>query len=65
MIEVGVFDKPLHFVLSFLLALIHPVVAAVAGVGKEVFDALTGGFVDGWDLLADALGIVAGVLVSL
>ena len=57
-------DKILHFVVSFLLTLIDPVLAYALGVGKELFDAARGGMVDAGDLAADFLGILAGGAVS-
>ena len=57
-------DKILHFVISFVLALIDPVIAVVAGVGKEIWDALTGGMADLGDLAADALGILLAIWIS-
>ena len=51
------FDKVLHFAISYLIALVDPTLAALAGIGKEVYDALGGGVADVYDLLADALGI--------
>jgi hypothetical protein len=55
-------DKVLHFVVSFLLARVDPVLAAVAGIGKEIWDALGHGTPSAGDLVADALGIVASML---
>ena len=57
-------DKILHFVISFFLALIDPVIAVVAGLGKELWDALTGGMADLGDLVADGLGILLAILIS-
>jgi uncharacterized protein YfiM (DUF2279 family) len=39
------------------------VVAGVAGIGKEVYDRRAGGLFSYRDLVADAVGIAAGVLV--
>ena len=55
------FDKVLHFLVSFLLAQIDPALAALAGIGKEIFDAAGGGVADVYDLVADALGIFAAL----
>lgn len=55
------FDKVLHFVFSYAIALIDPGLAVLAGVGKEVYDALGGGMADVYDLIADALGILAAL----
>jgi hypothetical protein len=55
-------DKWLHFIVSFLIAQVSPLAAFCAGIGKEVYDALSGGFADPLDLAADAWGIVLGVL---
>ena len=57
-------DKLLHFWVSFFIGLVNPYVSAVAGLGKEAFDALSGGFADAGDLLADALGIFFALIVS-
>jgi hypothetical protein len=53
-------DLVLHFLVSYVLALFDPALAAVAGVGKEVFDYF-GGVASLVDLAADFFGIwVAG-----
>lgn len=52
-------DKFYHFVVSYFLASIDPLLAFFAGIGKEVFDFFGGGTADVFDLLADALGILA------
>ena len=57
-------DKFWHFWISFFIAFFKPGLAMVAGVGKEVFDALSGGVADGWDLAADGLGIITAVILS-
>ena len=57
-------DKVLHFMASFLVARVDPVLAGVVGLGKEWWDHLTGGVADGYDLLADGLGIIASLLLG-
>ncbi|MBN2307513.1 MAG: hypothetical protein JXR94_00995 [Candidatus Hydrogenedentes bacterium] len=57
-------DKLLHFWLSFALGLASPFMAAAAGIGKEIYDALSGGMASAADLLADGLGIVLALIVS-
>jgi hypothetical protein len=57
-------DKVLHFVVSFLLARVDPVLAAVAGIGKEIWDALGHGTPSGGDLLADLLGILTSTITQ-
>tara|TARA_R110001592_G_scaffold79556_5_gene237686 strand:- start:388 stop:570 length:183 start_codon:yes stop_codon:yes gene_type:complete len=54
-------DKVLHFVVSFIIALFDPALAVLAGIGKEVYDALGGGVADVYDLVADGLGILAAL----
>lgn len=54
-------DKLLHFLVSYLIALVEPALAIVAGVGKEIYDALGGGMADVYDLVADGLGILAAL----
>ena len=51
------FDKVLHFLFSFVIAVYDPLVSFVAGVGKECYDGLQGGVADVYDLLADWAGI--------
>lgn len=51
-------DKILHFVISYLIALVDPALAVLAGVGKEVYDYFGGGVADIYDLVADGLGIL-------
>ncbi|MCC6490826.1 MAG: hypothetical protein IT364_25285 [Candidatus Hydrogenedentes bacterium] len=61
---VGV-DKLLHFFLSFGLTLAsNPLVAATLGVGKEVYDSISGGVASAGDLIADGLGIIFGMWIS-
>ena len=65
-------DKLLHFavcaVLSAVLHLIFPVwvvvsVMAILSVGKEIYDQISGEGTPEWkDLIADAIGIIIGVL---
>jgi hypothetical protein len=54
-------DKVLHFVVSLFLTLIDPLLAVVAGVGKEVFDFFDHGEPELGDLAADLAGIVVGL----
>lgn len=51
-------DKLYHFLASFVIALYDPVLAVLAGIGKELWDVLRGSFADVGDLFADALGIL-------
>ncbi len=57
-------DKLLHFWISFFIGLVSPYLSAAAGLGKEVFDAASGGVADAADLLADGLGIMLALIVS-
>ena len=57
-------DKLLHFWVSFGIAFLHPAMAALAGIGKEVYDAASGGVADAGDLAADGLGILFAWIVS-
>lgn len=54
-------DKLEHFAVSFGLALWNPSLAFLAGVGKEVYDALRGTVFDLVDLAFDVLGILTAV----
>lgn len=40
-------------------------IAAIAGVAKEIYDRLNGGVAEWHDILCDAIGIVYGVCVCL
>ncbi len=51
-------DKIYHFIGSFLLTFIDPWLAVVAGIGKEVWDAMGNGTAEFADLVADGLGIL-------
>jgi hypothetical protein len=53
-------DKLLHFIVSLVVSLFDPYLAAALGLGKELFDIVRGGAADAGDLLADFLGILAG-----
>ncbi len=57
------FDKVLHYVFSFLIGQVSPVLAYAAGWGKEFYDLATGGFIDVGDLIADGLGVLTAILV--
>jgi hypothetical protein len=52
------FDKVLHLVVSFLIALFDPVLAVAAGLFKEAFDHVFGGGLDPGDLTANLAGIL-------
>ena len=65
-------DKIAHAAVSAFLTLalgqfVHWVIAAIAalalGIAKEYLDGRTGGSFDKKDLLADALGVLAGALI--
>ena len=56
------FDKVLHFLFSFVIAMYDPFISFVAGVGKECGDAVSGGVADLYDLLADWAGIACELL---
>ena len=55
-------DKWLHFIVSFLIAQSSPLVAIWAGIVKEVYDPLSGGFADPLDLAPDAWGVRLGII---
>lgn len=55
-------DKLLHFILSFLLACVEPVLALIVGIAKELWDMAFGGVAEWGDLAADALGILFALL---
>ena len=65
-------DKKLHFLVSLILVLgLWQVIgwwsipaAILVGIGKEIYDRNTTGF-DKKDLLADAVGILAGLIYEL
>lgn len=57
-------DKFMHFWLSFGITQISPGLAWIAGIGKEVYDAISGGDSSIGDLIADGFGILFGVWVS-
>lgn len=57
-------DKWLHFSISFLLALIDPCLALVAGIGKEIADVFGAGVAEIGDLVANGLGILAALILT-
>lgn len=57
-------DKVAHFLCSFVLGLMSPLLAVAAGIGKEAWDVIQGEGADALDLLADALGVFAAVVAS-
>ncbi len=56
-------DKLLHFVFSFAIAMLDPVLSFIVGIGKEYADGMFGGVADIYDLVADWAGIVFEMLV--
>jgi len=54
-------DKFYHFALSYLLATVDPLLAILAGIGKEIADFFGNGTADALDLLADLLGVLAAL----
>lgn len=59
-------DKVWHFGVSLALAVVCPVVAVVAAVGKEVYDrGKSGGHWCWKDIVADVVGIALGTAVHL
>lgn len=57
-------DKLLHFWFSFIIAFTSPGLAWLAGIGKETYDAFSGGVASLGDLIADGFGILFGVWAS-
>ena len=57
-------DKLAHFWVSFGIAFLFPVMAAAAGIGKEIYDSVSGGDADAGDLAADGLGILFALILS-
>ena len=56
-------DKLYHFGVCFALTLLHPIVALLAALYKEIKDENTeGNHWCWWDLLADAIGIIVGLV---
>jgi len=51
------FDKVLHFIFSFAIAMYDPFLSFLAGIGKEFYDGMLGGAADVYDLMADWAGI--------
>lgn len=58
-------DKWYHFIASFAIALIDPVLAVWAGLGKEFWDVLRSGTIDLVDLVGDLIADVLGILLAL
>ena len=60
--EIAGFDKLLHFLVSYAIALSNPLLAFAGGIAKEVYDALGGGTADVLDFAADLAGILAALM---
>lgn len=67
-------DGLLHFetcaLIAFVVAAFLPwwsggIAAAVAGIGKELWDKTHGGKFEGHDLICDGVGAVLGMVISL
>lgn len=68
-------DKILHFLLAFMIALavggvtesstLGLVAGLIAGAGKEILNALTGGTVELLDFMATLIGAVLGLAMLL
>lgn len=70
-------DKALHFLMCFSLTLIHPALAVIFALAKELYDLFKYGSkmihdgegrefakMVGMDLVADALGIAGAIMVG-
>ncbi|GMU92019.1 MAG: hypothetical protein AMXMBFR4_10770 [Candidatus Hydrogenedentota bacterium] len=58
-------DLTLHFWISFAIGLFRPGIAFLAGLGKEIWDAVSGtGVASAEDLAADLLGILAASILT-
>ena len=59
-------DKILHFLICFLAAIISPLFSLGLALGKEYGDSkATGNHWCWWDILADAVGLVAGTILHI
>lgn len=62
--EVVVMDKLYHFSICLIASLVHPWLAVGLALGKEYGDSkAVGNKWDWFDILADALGIILGLLI--
>ena len=59
-------DKILHFLVCFLAAIISPMFSLGLALGKEYGDSkAAGNHWCWWDILADAVGLVAGTILHI
>lgn len=59
-------DKILHFLVCFLAAIISPMFSFGLALGKEYGDSkASGNHWCWWDILADAIGLVAGTILHI
>lgn len=59
-------DKILHFLVCFLAAIISPMFSLGLALGKEYGDSKAlGNHWCWWDILADAIGLVAGTILHI
>ena len=57
-------DKALHFGVCLVLAIINPIVAVLAAIGKEIWDmSKPNNHFCAKDLVADAVGIALGTII--
>ena len=71
-------DKLLHFAFSFIIMIVFDLIARMigcnqsillaailtmfVGIAKELYDEKQGGRFDGWDLLADFIGVALAII---
>ena len=59
-------DKILHFLVCFVAAIISPLFSLGLALGKEYGDSkASGNHWCWWDILADAIGLVAGTILHI
>lgn len=59
-------DKRKHFIVSFVLSIISPIIALIVAIGKEIYDLKQINNHFCWkDLFFDAIGIIFGAIIHI
>lgn len=59
-------DKQKHFLVCFGIAILNPIIALFAAVGKEIYDCIQNNNHFCWkDILFDIIGTICGTIIHL
>lgn len=57
-------DKRKHFLVCFVISIVNPIIALLAAIGKEIYDAIQPNNHFCWkDILFDVAGLICGSVI--